>query len=304
MENLMIFEDKNLREEMIGRIEVLDKIKQLVLLPNTEYATTQMVADYYDVDTTTIRKTLERNKDEFVSDGYFVANGKNLVCDFMSHSKIESKRGHILIDDVLKIPQGNQGVFTRRAILRVGMLLRDSYVAQEIRNYLLNVEHDAQVVAPEVINTIVEEIDKETLLAQSVGVAYATGDMVKLMEATKALEDYRLSIKNKRIEELKTENDIIITNALTITDSRKAINALVRAIANERYLNDYPSAWKELWRKVNYQLGINVRARKVSPIISCLDENEMFEVEKICRSWAVNVGLDVNKILSLKVEAV
>ena len=39
----------NLREEFIEHYEVLDKVKGLLLIPGTEFATTQQVADFYEV---------------------------------------------------------------------------------------------------------------------------------------------------------------------------------------------------------------------------------------------------------------
>lgn len=79
---------------------------------------------------------------------------------------VKTKRGgfDILDDNGSIIDTGsNKGIllFTRRAILRVGMLLRDSEVAKEVRTYLLNVEHDTQEKMPEIIDDITEEINEE-----------------------------------------------------------------------------------------------------------------------------------------------
>ena len=38
-------EDKGLREKYINKLEVLDKVKQIITLPNTELMTTKMVAE-------------------------------------------------------------------------------------------------------------------------------------------------------------------------------------------------------------------------------------------------------------------
>lgn len=40
--------------------------------------------------------------------------------------------------------QGSQAVFSRRAVLNVAMLLRDSVVARQVRTYLLDVEQDGR----------------------------------------------------------------------------------------------------------------------------------------------------------------
>ena len=46
-----LVEKRELREEFIGRMEVLDKVGDLILLPSTEFATTEQVATYRDWET-------------------------------------------------------------------------------------------------------------------------------------------------------------------------------------------------------------------------------------------------------------
>jgi len=41
--------NKDLREKLIARLEVLDKVKQVVTMSNTELMTVEQVADYYEV---------------------------------------------------------------------------------------------------------------------------------------------------------------------------------------------------------------------------------------------------------------
>ena len=40
--------------------------------------------------------------------------------------------------------------FPKRAILRVGILLRNSHVAKEVRTILLDIVHDTENLAPEI----------------------------------------------------------------------------------------------------------------------------------------------------------
>ena len=47
-ENELLTNEK-LREELAEHYEVLEKVKHLLLIPNTEFATTQQVADFYEV---------------------------------------------------------------------------------------------------------------------------------------------------------------------------------------------------------------------------------------------------------------
>ena len=50
-----LLEQKELREKVIDRLEVLDNVGEILLLPNTEFATTEMIAKYYKVAITTIK---------------------------------------------------------------------------------------------------------------------------------------------------------------------------------------------------------------------------------------------------------
>lgn len=42
--------DVKVREQLVNRLEVLDKVGGLMMLPNTEYATTRQVAGFFNVD--------------------------------------------------------------------------------------------------------------------------------------------------------------------------------------------------------------------------------------------------------------
>ncbi|MGJ0846643.1 hypothetical protein ACR77J_08140 [Tissierella praeacuta] len=130
------------------------------------------------------------------------------------------------------------------------------------------------------------------------GEAFANGDTQGvLVYATKIT-----NLKNKRIEKLEATVDNITTHALTIIDSRAVINRLVRNIAVKKYNGVFGKAWNELYSKMNYKLGINIRARnkkKNESYINTLTEEETFEVEKIVRSWTVEVGLNLEELLKI-----
>lgn len=107
----------------------------------------------------------------------------------MSGTKIINKRGHFLVetaDGYVKMANRSNGLFPKRAILRVGMLLRDSEVAKEVRTQLLNIEEKA----PEVIKKA--EVDTElSLIKESMADAIISGDMTKYIEATVKLNAYK-----------------------------------------------------------------------------------------------------------------
>lgn len=49
-----LLEQKETRDKYVNKIEVLNKVKSLLLIQETELATIKQVADYYEVETRTI----------------------------------------------------------------------------------------------------------------------------------------------------------------------------------------------------------------------------------------------------------
>lgn len=56
MKEKEILENKVTRESLLKNISVLEKVKELLTLGNSEFATTQQVADYYEVGIEVIQK--------------------------------------------------------------------------------------------------------------------------------------------------------------------------------------------------------------------------------------------------------
>lgn len=307
MENDFV-EVKNLRDKYIDRVEVLEKVSNLLLLPHTEYATAKQVAEFYKVPLITIKKVVERNKDEFDSDGCGLYSTENILEILKKHNSnltgqnvsLENMTGKkkITFDDSTFIIVPNRGVivFPKRAILRVGMLLRDSEVAKEVRNRLLDIEHDTYENAKPIIRTIADEMKMEADLAYEKYQAELAGDFDWLADVSSKL----VTLKNKRIKDLEFKIGAITSNALTIDKSRDVIKRIVRIIGSKE--NGIGNAFNELYAKANYKLGINIKARyreKGQSYLDTLTTGEMFSLEKIARSWAVEKDLDLDKILSL-----
>lgn len=302
--NEKAFNNKETREEMINNVSTLDKVKDLILLPNTDYATIEQVASYYEVGLQAIESIVLRHRKELDSDGFELFRKSNVVSLLdIPDGCLESVVGKSIatLEDGVNIDIPNRGLrlFPKRAILRTGMLLRDSRVAKEVRTRLLDVEHDTQKESPEIIKSVVDEINEEKqLLIQRVE-AEMNGDYDEVSVVNAKL----FGLKNKRIAQLEEENYIITNNSLTITESRKVINCIARAVASstDRYRHQYAQVWQELYRKANYKLGINIKARGKTEgsYLGSLSEEETFKLERIVRAWAVDLGLDLDYILKL-----
>ncbi|MFE2379698.1 hypothetical protein [Streptomyces sp. NPDC059398] len=142
---IALLESRALRADHLGRVDVLDKVKALALLPDGIHLRTQDVARYFEVSTEVIKKLAQRHREELTSNGLRVLHGSDLegfkgdnLSPFHSHG--------------LSYPQPRSGltVHTRRTVLNIAMLLRDSEVARRVRSYLLDTEeqHTASVPAP------------------------------------------------------------------------------------------------------------------------------------------------------------
>lgn len=186
MKENQLLENKQMREECMERIEVLEKVKKLILLPNTEFATTEMVANYYEVGIETIKSLVFDNKDELISNCYRVIEKEEL-----SSLKNLSQ---------LKTRAKSLALFTQRTILNVGMLLRDSKIAREVRTQLLNGFDNA--VAEEKIDLFTKDIDEEMRLNIELAEAFASGDMTKMLIASQNINNF----KNRKIKSLEDEN--------------------------------------------------------------------------------------------------
>jgi hypothetical protein len=123
-------ESRTMRAATIERTDVLTKVKALALLPDNVHATTEMVADYFEVGVDAIESVVRRNREELASNGMNVLRGDDLR-DFETVNLTVSNGSH---------NRRSLRVFSRRAILNVAQLLADSKVARQIRTYLLELD--------------------------------------------------------------------------------------------------------------------------------------------------------------------
>ena len=299
-----LIENKDVRESLITRVEVLDRVKELNTLADTDYMTTRQVAEFYEVDMNVVQQIWSSNRGEIDSDGVVTINyndlGTYLGTETISMAK--RMRGKAIVAGE-PFSYSKNTLFPKRAVLRIGMLLRDSEVAKEVRTMLLNMYYDVQKDNSEIIEKINKEYDDEMELHSELGHAIMVGDMDKVIIVTTKINE----IKNRRIREAEEklakseeEKAEIITNSTTIQETRQVIRRIVNMIAHRKYGNNFSLAWNELHKKVNYTLDINVKNRGGSgSLIDKYTPEELKEVEKIVKSWGSKVGIDVVKALEL-----
>lgn len=136
-----LLESRALRVERMGRVDVLDKIKSLVMLPDGIHVRTEDVARYFEVSTEAVKKVTQRHRVEVEENGLTLLRGADLRTfhrDMMSlWAGVEGE----------SYPQAatQLTLYTRRTVLNVAMLLRDSDIARCVRTYLLNAEEELRV---------------------------------------------------------------------------------------------------------------------------------------------------------------
>ncbi len=142
---LVLTESRTMRAQTSDRVDVLDKVKALALLPDGVHATTDIVASYYEVDVEAIKSLVRRNREELEENGLRKLNGEELR---------EFVRVSLTPANEVSAKTRTLNLFTRRTILNVGQLLAESDVAKRVRTYLLNVEEQA---TPEQKSTAIEK---------------------------------------------------------------------------------------------------------------------------------------------------
>ena len=126
-----LINDYNFRMSNLSREDALDRVKQLITLPDG-YMTSKMVADYFDIPEVTLRSVIMRNEKELVSNGLIVLRGEEL-------NQYKENFSSCIMQLQNTIPRNHLTLLTKRTVLNIAMLLRDSLVAKAIRYVILNV---------------------------------------------------------------------------------------------------------------------------------------------------------------------
>ena len=270
MNETQFIDDRTLRDNAVSNYEVLEKVKKLLLIPELEVMTTEQVADYYEVDYDAVKKVYQRNTDELESDGMHIEKMETFLKGQNVSFQKERNKAILTYDNGITFSVTNRGlkVFPRRAILRVGMLLRDSEVAKEVRTQLLNIEEKTSTE----IKT--EDIEEEQELMLSVGMAVASGDANAVAIASANL----VAFKNRHIEKLQNDNKALAGEILSWSD-RKKLNAGVRQLAAVTGI-PFGNMWNELYKNLQYRYGICLKQRGGKPFVQWVDESEWENVIK------------------------
>ena len=267
-----LLNNQNEREIIMSekRLDVLDKVKELVFMKGTEYMTTQMVADYYKRPIDTIATVVKRNREELIKNGYINVKRKDLNNIFESSEwTFKTYRGKTELsnnDLIINVTNTGLNLFNKRSIMNIGMLLEDSPIAEEVRTLLLDnheqlihihskLENNEEITKEDIdksnplyfVNREEELRKQEKDLNISLVEAINTGDMNKYM----AIDCQKNKIKEDLIALEKERNDLLVHSNKTYTASElatecgfKSANAFNKDLHERKIQYKVNGTWK------------------------------------------------------------
>ena len=271
-ENDNIISDRSLRDKCVGHYEVLERVKELLLLQDTDLMSINHVAEYYEVTPEWIKELYGNHREEIDSDGTEILPRGYYNGSKLKPTSIEQKQTSVTytFEDGQIVTINNRGLkaFSKRAVLRIGMLLQQSNVAARIRTALLDIE---EKVSDEVK---VQDIKEEQRLMLNVGMAYASGDINAMLKAT---TEYN-AFQNRHIEKLKNDNKALADGILEWKD-RDRLNAGIRKLSAVTGIH-FSKMWNELYKNLQYKYGICLKQRGKTPYVQWIKESEWDKVIK------------------------
>jgi len=267
-----VISDRNVRDKCVGHYEVLERVKKLLLLPGTELMSINNVSDYYEVSPQRIKDLYTQNKEEIDGDGTSLVKRDFYNGSLIKKTSVEQKQTSVTytFEDGQIVTINNRGLkaFSKRAVLRIGMILQQSSVAREVRNQLLNIEEKSSDEVK------VQDINEEQSLMLTVGMAVASGDANAVAVATTNL----IAFKNRHIEKLKNDNKALAEGILEWKDRNK-LNAGIRKLAAVTGIH-FSKMWNELYKNLQYKYGICLKQRGGTPYVQWIKESEWDDVMK------------------------
>ena len=176
----VLVESKSARDNQLERVpheralEILNKAKALLvaLWKGTGVTTTEEIAHYYEVESSVVRHASKQHRDELLNDGWREVKGQE---------NLKSLRS--IGSEVFSLPEATTriAIWTPRAALRLGMILRDSVIAKAVRTSLL----DAMETVVPAQSARIRELELELQVAQAQTAAAQSQE--RLMQVSSAI---------------------------------------------------------------------------------------------------------------------
>ena len=133
-------------------------------------------------------------------------------------------------------------------------------------------------------------------------VLYNPEFIINLASQLKA-EQEKNEVLTKENKALLTENDVL-SGEIQTYDSRKILNALIRALTFRNYNGDYFYAWNSFYKQLKYKYGYDLKIRKgkskdnTQPLITYLRDDEVGKAASLAAAMCKEAGLDLDMIIN------
>ena len=133
-------------------------------------------------------------------------------------------------------------------------------------------------------------------------VLYNPEFIINLASKLKA-EQEKNEVLTKENKALLTENDVL-SGEIQTYDSRKILNALIRALTFRNYNGDYSYAWNSFYKQLKYKYGYDLKIRKgkskdnTQPLITYLRDDEVGKAASLAAAMCKEAGLDLDMIIN------
>ena len=243
MNECLLLESETFRKKLCTEqnTNVLNEVGKLESFTENGWTTTEYIAKFYDVAVPTIKSVVLRNKNEVIMDGYKILQKKDLKAP-----KFRKTFGVDIEKKIKPLHSKTRSIalFSRRAVLRIGMLLRDSEVAKKVRSYLLNSEnqnlnneqHHHKLLgqmayqltqqASQLARNAEQLICQANLVTAAVNEIERTKEMVKKIDERVDLQEQRLqaledSLRPKNIKQQKISEEQILLLKIELKKKKK-----------------------------------------------------------------------------------
>lgn len=133
-------------------------------------------------------------------------------------------------------------------------------------------------------------------------VLYNPEFIINLASQLKAEQEKNEAL-TKENKALLTENDVL-SGEIQTYDSRKILNALIRALTFRNYNGDYSYAWNSFYKQLKYKYGYDLKIRKgksndnAQPLITYLRDDEVGKAASLAAAMCKETGLDLDMIIN------
>ncbi|MFG2718731.1 hypothetical protein ACGFW5_10580 [Streptomyces sp. NPDC048416] len=256
---IALLESRSLRADHLGRVDVLEKVKALQVLPGGLHVTTEGVAQYFAVHKEAVHSVVRRHRDELTINGMITLSGDDLCVDDVVKTTTSSDI------NPESYPQGRSHlrVFTRRAVLNLAMLLRDSEVARQVRTYLLDAEETPRTVVasdPRYDGLDLRVTALEGSMAQIGPALRELGPVLSRMSVRLDSLDRRMEVMDHRMEAMDRRLEAVDRRVESVDRRLDATNRVVGAMSVR--LTDLTSDVADIQRRLPHPPNPRRRRRR------------------------------------------